>query len=237
MIRGDNMIRLVSALSVCVVTMLTVGCAVNPPHDQVAFAPTMPVQPVPVEQRQGAIYHETIGVSLFEDSRARRIGDVLTIVLVEKTSATKKAAASTKKDTDFTMDNATLLGKSVGFNMPGRVGMDLGLGANLNAKRKFEGEGDSSQSNALNGQVSVTVAQVMSNGYLFVKGEKKLTINHGDEYVQFSGIVRPSDILADNTVLSTLVADAKITYTGEGDVSDATHMGSLARFFNSLWPF
>jgi flagellar L-ring protein precursor FlgH len=224
------------ALTVACVVLVS-GCASQPMHDSKAYAPTLPPAPVPVEQRQGAIYHETLGVSLFEDSRARRIGDVLTIVLVEKTTGTKKASQNTEKNTEVAMSNPTLFGHPLSFNMPGNKALDLNLGAEWTSDHKFEGSGDASLSNALNGSVTVTVADVMSNGYLLVRGEKRLTINQGIEYVQFSGIVRPTDIQADNTVQSTLVADAKITYTGDGDVNDATQMGAVTRFFNRFWPF
>lgn len=213
------------------------GCASKPVHDSSAYAPTMAPPPVPMEQRQGAIYHETLGTSFFEDSRARRVGDLLTVVLIEKTTGTKKAATSTGKNTAVDIANPTILGRPLGFNLPGNKAIDLNLASEWTSDQSFQGEGDSSLSNALNGSVTVTVAEVMNNGYLLVRGEKRVTINEGIEYVQFSGIVRPTDIQADNTVLSTLVADAKITYTGEGDVSDATRMGAVSRFFNKLWPF
>lgn len=213
------------------------GCASTPVHDSAAYAPTMAPPPVPMEQRQGAIYHETLGTSLFEDSRARRIGDLLTVVLIEKTTGSKKAATNTEKKTAVDVSNPTFLGRPLSFNLPGNKAIDLNLASQWASDQSFEGEGDSSLSNALNGSVTVTVSEVLSNGYLLVRGEKRVTINEGVEYVQFSGIVRPTDIQADNTVLSTLVADAKITYTGDGDVTDATRMGAVTRFFNKFWPF
>lgn len=213
------------------------GCASTPVLDSSAYAPTMAPPPVPMEQRQGAIYHETLGTSFFEDSRARRVGDLLTVVLIEKTTGTKKAATNTGKNTAVDIANPTILGRPLGFNLPGNKAIDLNLASQWSSDQSFDGEGDSSLSNALNGSVTVTIAEVLNNGYLFVRGEKRVTINEGIEYVQFSGIVRPTDIQADNTVQSTLVADAKITYTGEGDVSDATRMGAVTRFFNKFWPF
>lgn len=226
-----------AAVLVCLLGLGLVGCATSPVADREAYAPTMPPPPVPMEQRHGAIYHETIGTSLFEDSRARRVGDLVTVLLAEKTTGTKTAEKNTEKNTDVDFANPLLLGRPVNFNMPGNSAIDLNLAAQWTSDHKFEAEADSSLSNALNGSVTVTVAEVLSNGYLLVRGEKRVTINEGVEYVQFSGYVRPTDIQADNTVLSTLVADAKITYTGEGDVNDTTKMGAVTRFFNSFWPF
>lgn len=216
--------------------MLT-GCATPSAHDPMAYAPAMPVPAPPLEQRHGAIYHENIGIAFFEDSRARRVGDVLTVKLAENTTASKKASTSTKKDSEITSNEGIVLGGPISFSRPLGTGPLMNLGAELSGSQAFDGEGDSSLSNALNGRVAVTVYEVMSNGYLRVRGEKRLTINHGDEYVQFSGIVRPSDIQADNSVVSTLVADAKITYSGEGDIADASKMGFLSRFFNRFWPY
>lgn len=217
--------------------LILTGCATPPARDALAYMPAPPVPPPPLEQRHGAIYHDNIGIALFEDSRARRIGDVLTIELAENTTASKKASTSTKKETDITSNEGAMFGSPISFSRPFGTGPLMTLGASLQGKQGFDGEGDSSLSNALNGRITVTVFEVMSNGYLRVRGEKRLTINHGDEYVQFSGIVRPSDIQADNSVVSTLVADAKITYTGEGDIADAQKMGFIARFFNKFWPY
>ena len=136
------------------------------------------------------------------------------------------------------MDNPTLFGVPLSFNMPGNPKRDLNLGTGISGSRDFAGAGDSSQSNKLDGNVTVTVAEVLSNGNLLVRGEKRVTINQGDEFIQFSGIVRPADIEPDNTVLSTLVADAKISYTGNGMLDEVNGNGWLARVFNSKWwPF
>ena len=170
--------------------------------------------------------------------KARRVGDIITVVLVEQTTASKKADTNASKTQDTQLDNPTILGAPLSFNMPGGSKRDLNLGTTLSGSRSFAGAGDSSQSNKLQGNVTVTVAEVLSNGNLVVRGEKRLTINQGDEYIRFSGIVRPSDVGSDNTVLSTSVADAKISYTGKGMIDDSNSSGWLASIFNSKWwPF
>jgi flagellar L-ring protein precursor FlgH len=110
----------------------------------------------------------------------------------------------------------------------------MGLAGN----RSFSGEGGSEQSNQLTGNVTATVVEVLPNGYLRIRGEKLISINKGDEYIRLTGVVRPVDIQADNSILSTMVANAEIAYGGTGMLADASEMGWLGRFFNSRWwPF
>ncbi len=206
-----------------------VGCATEPPR-HASYASTWPAVTSP-PARDGAIYHAGHDVRLFEDLKARRVGDILTILLVERTDASKKASTSVSKANGVDFPNPTLFGKP--FSSRGRT-----LETSIDTDQEFEGEGDSSQSNALNGRITVMVSEVYPNGYLRVQGEKIVTLNQGDEYLQFSGIVRPEDIGPDNTVLSTRVADVRIAYTGRGTLADANTMGWLTRFFlSALWPF
>ena len=210
------------------------ACASGPTaRDDTQWAPTPPpAQDLAASApSDGSIYHDGQGMELFTDPRAHRAGDILTVVLVESTQATKKSATSTSKGDKASIKSPTLLGKTL--SLGGRVA-DIGL----DGERTFDGAGSSSQSNQLTGQITVTVAQRMSNGNLLVRGEKWLTINQGQELVRISGIVRPQDIGQDNTVPSTRVADARISYTGRGTLADANTRGWLSRFFNSKWmPF
>ncbi len=201
------------------------------PYDP-KFSAVMPVIDVAPQSENGAIYQVGYGVTLFEDQRARRVGDILTINLVERTNASKSASTSTAKSQNLDTGIPTILGLPVTRN-----GQQI-LNNSVDSSNDFEGEGSSSQSNSLSGSITVTVSQVLANGNLHVRGEKILTINQGDEFVQFSGIVRSEDIRPDNTVLSTKVANTQIVYSGRGAVADSNKMGWLGRFFNSvLWPF
>jgi len=108
----------------------------------------------------------------------------------------------------------------------------------LSSNKNFSGEGESAQSNNLTGSITAMVVEVLPNGNLRIEGEKTIAINQGDEHVRVTGIVRPVDVRTDNTVSSTLVADAVISYGGNGVIADASEMGWLSRFFNSKWwPF
>ncbi|WP_049623375.1 flagellar basal body L-ring protein FlgH [Frateuria defendens] len=207
------------------------GCAMQPPRDDGNWAATLPSEDVAPPPADGSIYHDAQGMELFADPRAHRVGDILTIVLVESTQASKKATTSTSKSDKTAIDAPTLLGQTLRLG-----GKDATIGTN--GDRSFDGTGSSSQSNQLTGEITVTVAKRLSNGNLLVRGEKWLTINQGQELVRIAGIVRPQDIGQDNTVDSTRVADARIAYTGRGTLADANTRGWLSRFFNSKWmPF
>ncbi len=211
--------------------LLLAGCVTHVVHDDSQWAATAPTEVDQVPPADGSIYHDAQSLELFTDSRAHRVGDILTVVLEESTQASKKATTSTSKNDSVALASPTILGQplSIGGN-PGTIG--------LNGKNAFDGAGSSSQSNQLTGQITVTVAKRLSNGNLFVRGEKWLTINQGQELVRISGIVRPQDIAQDNSIPSTRVADAHIAYTGRGSLADANTQGWLARFFNSKWmPF
>ncbi len=108
----------------------------------------------------------------------------------------------------------------------------------MSRESSFDGASDSSQSNRLDGSITVTVAERLPNGNLLVRGEKRITINQGEEFIRVQGIVRPVDIGPANSVASTKVADARITYSGRGTLADSNRPGWLSRFFNSPWfPF
>lgn len=168
------------------------------------------------------------GMFWFQDNLAAQPGDALTVILKERTQAQKSARTSTGKDSDF----------SLSVPMLGGVSDDLGVDSEIASSRSFDGVGDSSQSNSLQGELTVLVTERLSNGYLRVAGEKVLELNQGSEYLRLTGIVRPDDIAPDNSVLSTRIAQADISYSGRGALAQANAQGWLARFFNSpLWPF
>jgi flagellar L-ring protein precursor FlgH len=194
------------------------------------YPPALPPQPVAQPPANGTGYQANTALSLFDDVKARRIGDTVTIVLNERTQASKSASTDASKDSAFDSGTPIFLGDAVTRN-----GDDV-LNNSWETEQSFEGEGSSSQSNRLDGSITVTVADVFPNGNLLVRGEKWLTLNQGEEYVQIQGIVRPADIGTDNRVPSFKVADARITYSGNGAIADANKPGFLSRFFMKIWP-
>jgi len=205
--------------------VLTLAGCVSAPSEP-SYSATWP-EPLPeAAQANGAIYQVGHDVALFENAVARRVGDTLTIRLNERTNASKSSSTSTKKSTDIDMPGPIIGGRPVTAN-----GVEI-LHAEVNNDSEFDGEGASTQSNRLEGDISVTVAQRLSNGNLLVRGQKWISINQGQEFVRIQGIVRPIDIDPDNSISSLKVADAMIAYGGKGAIANANAPGLLARFFN-----
>lgn len=211
------------------VALALAACAATPPPGgNTSFARQVSPLPPPTP---GSLYQAGGAMSLFADNTARRVGDLLTIQLIESTRASKSAKTTTSKDQTVEMDAPVILGQTPTMN-------GLPLGTTLKGGREFDGQGDSSQSNSLAGFVTVTVVERLPNGNLVVAGEKRLSLNQGEETVRISGVVRPVDISTTNVVPSFKVADAQITYGGKGSIAESNQMGWLARFFNSGWaPF
>jgi len=214
------------------------GCQSQPVRDP-AFAPVEPVVARPMEQANGAIYQAGFERSWFENVRARRVGDILLVTLVENTQAKHTNAGKVSKSSSNSVSNPTLLGKPFSFVMPLIKG---GAGAtaesSLESSHDFSGSGENTQNNQFSGSISVMVTDVLPNGYLKVRGEKRISMTGGNEYIRVAGIVRPEDIDTGNTIDSTKIADATLTYVGDGQNSMASEMGWLAKFFiSALMPF
>ncbi|MFP4273071.1 MAG: flagellar basal body L-ring protein FlgH [Halothiobacillaceae bacterium] len=213
------------------------GCASQPPMvSDPHYAAVLPEDPASTAagRSNGAIFQAGMMDNMVADARPYRVGDILTVMLTERMQASKSASTSTGKtqETDITAPDV------FGLNTPYWEPLRNRFNASLGGERSFDGSGNASQENSLDGQITVTVARVLPNGNLIVRGEKFLGINQGTEFVRVSGIVRPQDIGSDNTIDSTRIADARISYGGQGIINDANNMGWLARFFNSpIFPF
>jgi flagellar L-ring protein precursor FlgH len=218
----------VAGLCLLTLSALLSGCATQPKPDEVDYAPVEPARVSPVYSRNGSLYLPGRELLLFEDVIARRVGDVLTIRLAEKTDAKKKADTKLIKDSGNALA-ADLAGTQIS---PRQLDFDMQL------ERDQDSKTESKQSNSLSGDITVVVSEVLSNGNLVVRGEKWIKLNQGDEYVRISGIVRPEDVGPDNSVPSFKVANARISYSGTGVLADANTTGWLSRFFLSpLFPF
>lgn len=230
-----NRLMIVSLLGIAT----ALGGCVNPPPkpNDPYCAPVLPRTPLPAAQNNGAIYQAGFEQNLYDDRKAFRVGDIITITLNEKTQASKKANSDIQKDSKTKMGLTSLFGSGMTTNNP-IGGGDLSLSAEYGGSRDAKGDSQAGQSNSLTGSITVTVAEVLPNGILSVRGEKWMTLNTGNELVRIAGLVRADDIATDNTVSSTRVADARITYSGTGAFADASQPGWLDRFFLSpLWPF
>lgn len=218
-----------SALVLFAVLLATLaGCAATPPT---AVHQPMSARPVPRAENlaaNGSIYQPGAR-SLFEDRRARYVGDTLTINIVEKNAASTKSNTKNERTTSLAASVDTLNG------VPGKS--FLGMGVDASNSHKLDGKGESVANNAFTGTITVTVIETLPNGNLMVSGEKQVAINQGQEYIRFSGVVNPNNITATNTVTSSQVADARIEYKASGQLDEAQVMGWLARFFLTFLPF
>lgn len=187
------------------------------------------VPDLPAPLANGSIYQQQRGfLPLFEDRRPRRMGDILTIVLNERVNASANSSLNTNRsgNANLSLDQ-----------LPDILETLAEYGFDVSGESQFSGGGGSTANNAMTGTITVAVQGVMSNGNLMVRGEKQILINHGTEYIRFSGVVDPRTISGQNTVPSTSVADARIEYTGDGYVNKAQQMGWLQRAFLTVSPF
>lgn len=191
------------------------------------FQPSYPALP-PAPAANGSIFQAGNGYApLTSGARAASVGDILTVVLVERTQAAKASVASTDRSGE------------IGLTPPlkGPLSLFAPEEFTLGGDNAFDGRGQAAQSNSLSGEISVTVARVYPNGTMLVRGQKRIRLNRGDEFVQLSGLVRQADVNADNRVPSTRIADANIIYSGTGEIARASRQGWLQRFFSIVSPF
>ena len=214
------------------VLVLLSGCVNKAPKpDNPYYAPVqMPSFETP-KPINGAIFHASTNRDIYSDGRALRPGDIITINLTERTQSSKQSSTSLDKSTDVNLPVPNVMGEPL--TVFGRE-----LSAGVGGDSSFSGDSSSNMRNQLSGNITATIHEIYPNGVMLVRGEKWVTLNQGDEYIRISGLVRPQDIRADNTVDSTRLADARITYSGTGATADVNVMGWLGRFFiSALMPF
>ena len=203
----------------------------NAARPKPGFEPTLPksasIAPV-APPTAGSIFNASTGYTGFvEGRRAHQVGDLVTVVLIENLTSAKTAVARTQKQGQFAVTPPTA--GPLSFLNPNAL--------NASGGSSFNGQGNAVQTSTLGGDVAVTIAEVRGNGTALVRGEKRMMLSQGLEWVQFSGIVRLGDIDQENRVLSTQIADARVEYTGNGSVGRASREGWLSKFFNAVSPF
>ena len=211
-----------------VLVIMLSGCAQhNADRVSIDFEPMYPQEMPLVEtnNRSGAIFNATRGNLFSMESRAQMVGDIITVQFAESFQATKSQNAATAKSNDSSISLPTALGTPE---------LSTKLGSSL--ANTFSGSGSSAQSNSLNGQVSVHVVRVFQNGNLEILGQKKLTLNNGDEYIRVHGIVRPKDINEKNIVSSDRIANANIQYIGAGDIAASGKKGWYSKILDTINP-
>ncbi len=198
------------------------------PKPKPGYEAALPL-PLPAPKApDGGIFNAANGyAALYDGHRARAVGDPITIVLTENTSTSKSAGSKSSKSGGF------------GFTPPttGPLSFIKPTSLNIGGSTSFKGDGSAAQQSTLGGEVSVTIVAVRSNGTALIRGEKRLLLSQGEEWVQVSGIVRLADIDSDNRIVSTRVSDVHIEYAGNGPVSRASRAGWLSKFFSLISPF
>jgi flagellar L-ring protein precursor FlgH len=216
-----------SLASVVVAAALLSACSATP--TSIVSAP-MTARPLTTEQMQavpnnGAIYQPAAFRPVFEDRRARHVGDVLTLVITERTSANKAGTATGNKS------------GSVSATLPGKLSSTFGNPLSAATTNTYTDGDNQTASNAFTGTMGITVVEVLGNGNLIVAGEKQIGMNKGTEYIRFSGMINPDSIATGNTVQSTAVADARVEYRTANQIDRAELSSMASRFFQSLLPF
>ena len=202
------------ALALLVATLC--ACSVIPPQPLVhseGFKPVYPVVDAQPKLATGAIFNSNRSEAFFGVGRSYVVGDLVSVLLAENTSANRSQNASLKKTAGAKVSSKGLL------NIFGDLGPELG------STVTNDGSGQTNQEQTLTGSVTVSVVEIMPNGNLVLRGEKQVALSEGSEVIQVSGVVRPEDIAPNNTVLSRRLANAQISYRGMGDESAATRAG------------
>ena len=209
-----------------IASLLVSACGSNAmPVKTSDFSPVLPAAIIEKTVADGSIYSGGINDGLFGDRKAYRVGDIITIILREKTLSQKSASNVTSRKANNNVVTALMTG-------------DPSLSAAMGASSiDNTGSGEVSQSNTLGGDISATVVRALTNGNLIIRGEKMIALNDGNEYIQISGMIRSEDVQPDNTVLSKRIANAEISYSGDGDYVDATKAGWGTKLFYKIWPF
>lgn len=210
------------------------GCAAlqEPEANDPYYAPLQPQAPSRQLVQNGSLFAQQYSNSLYSDNKARHEGDIITVVLKERTQASKNAKTEMKKDSSTSFEPMVGLG-----------GRDVSIAGNVlqfgaDSASDYKGDAKADQSNSLVGNISVNVLQVLENGNLVIRGEKWLTLNTGKEYIRLTGVIRSQDVDVNNTVESTKIANARIEYSGTGAHHGGQSPGWLSRFFSGpLWPF
>jgi len=221
------------AFRLCAIALavLASGCSTLNPRPPVDIAEPTSARPEPVAApvvNNGAIFQAAQYRPLFEDHRARLVGDTITVVIVEKVSASQKSSSSVDKSGKLSAGVTALPGIA-----PNSFGRATAAGTSSNS---FEGKGSTENTNDFSGTITATVTGVLANGHLLIAGEKQIGVNHNVDVLRFSGQVDPRAIQPGNSVPSAQIANVRIEHRGRGQAADAQGIGWLARFFLSVLP-
>ena len=220
-------------ITLSLMTLLASGCAsveqAKTLPDDPDFAPILPEMDDEPLVPTGSLFKLNYVNNIYSDSKAHRVGDIISVILSESTQAQKNAKTELKKENSATLNPITGFGGTP-LNFKGDA-----IQFGYDQESDFKGDSKANQGNSLSGNISVHVLRVLPNGNLMIRGEKWMSLNNGDEYIRLTGIIRPQDINSNNTVTSSKVANARIQYAGTGTFADIQEQGWLSKFFSSSW--
>jgi flagellar L-ring protein FlgH len=234
-----------TTITLAVLAFLSNGCSapqvrqapVAEPATREASLLSPPIQqyPPPAPKTEGSLFTDDAAFNLFDDVRAHRIGDIVTINIVENSSASKQASSDMTRDSNLGAGLTALFGyeTSLGFNDSFTPESAL----DVQYRSKYKGKAKTDRSDKMAAQISARVIQILPNGNLVIRGSREVTVNYEKQFIILQGVVRPEDIAQDNTVLSSYIADARIDYRGEGDMNRQLRKGWGTRFIDTIWPF
>ena len=205
-------------------------------YEDAMRTPPRQTYPLPTPKTEGSLFTDAGVANLYTDFRARNVGDIVTINISETSKAQKALKTELGRQLDLSGGISSLLGFETEIPVnKGSVQPSALLAANT--KSSFKGDTKTNRDESMKAQVSARVTQVLPNGYLVIRGSREITVNFEKQLIIIQGVVRPEDISPSNVVQSQNIADAVITYTGKGDLSDHQRKGWLARLLDIVWPF
>ena len=233
-------------LQFCIAIIFLTGCASAPPKEtsgtvgiRTASAPKIPYFES-VRTAEGSLWSDVSGIQLFPDRRARQVGDVVTVRIVEDPEASLNANTQTSRSSSVDAAKLEFLGymKALAEKNP-RLAQNPGTDDLFSASlgMKFDGKGTSDRDGHVKAYISAMIVKVLPNGNLFIDGQREIRVNNETQFITLSGIIRPEDISPTNEISSTYVAAAKIGYSGRGPIADKQKPGWLGRIVDYVWPF
>jgi flagellar L-ring protein precursor FlgH len=199
--------------------------------------PPVEVYAPPAVKTEGSLFNEDSRPDFFSDMKAQRVGDIITINIVETSRANKQANTATSRSNAVNSKVNSLFGLEKPGVLPTPGGINLMNGLDVSSSNSFTGAGSTSRVESVTAKISARIIQVLPNRNMVVRGSQEILVNNEKQYITVQGVVRPADVATDNTVLSTYLADARIEYTGKGDITDRQREGWFSRLVGNIWPF
>jgi flagellar L-ring protein precursor FlgH len=199
--------------------------------------PPVETYATPAIRTEGSLYSEDSRPDFFSDMKAQRVGDIITINIVETSRANKTANTTTRRSNEVNTSVDALFGLEAPGKLPTPGGLNLIRGVDASYSSQFSGSGTTGRNESITAKISARIIQVLPNQNLVVRGSQEILVNNEKQFITVQGVVRPADVATDNSVLSTYIADARIEYTGQGDLTNKQREGWLSRFLDKVWPF